>query len=538
MHPAGGHHGGQRAPGRRHHQCDPFIDAYVLSLTGADEDGALTGDLDITDDLTIVGATTGSPSDFRIFGKGDRVFNIHPGVTATIRGVTILSGHADVGGGIRNQGNLTLINSELLNNVADTNGGAIANLAGATLTVQNSGIFDNQASRSGGALFNTGTATLKNVTITSNSTTLACSGACGGGGVHVRGGTVAFQNVTIDHNSTAGAEGGGGIDVFGFQVGAATIRNTIVAQNSATALPNNSNCQGAITSAGHNLEFHPTAGATCSLNAALGDLIGPDPKLGGLKSSGGTQPGTRTRSLLAGSPAIDTAPRTWPDLKTLEVRILDNRDHVIWVRWDEQFDLFSLVDPATGAPGPPGTPGSPTTFETPFATLFLGNTGSTGTGPSGQSVTLTLSLSFKPLAAGRTYTIEVRATDDDGAVQGFDPAGTLTVGGPFDNDKDAHHKPRRLTEEQNQQRQRTDRSSLDDTRNEGNVLATRCDEDPPLAIIANRDGQVTIQLLYEAKKACRSTRAGDYLEASGEKQTEQLFEAHDVTITRGGERVR
>ena len=70
------------------------------------------------------------------------------------------------------------------------------------------------------------------------------------------------------------------------------------------------------------------------------------------------------------------------------------------------------------------------------------------------------------------------------------------------------------------------------------MLATRCDADPPLAIIANRDGQVTIQLLYEAKKACRSTRAGDYLEASGEKQTEQLFEAHDVTITRGGERVR
>ncbi len=53
----------------------------------------------------------------------------------------------------------------------------------------------------------------------------------------------------------------------------------------------------------------------------------------------------------------------------------------------------------------------------------------------------------------------------------FDPAGTLTAAGPFDNDKDAHHKPRRLTEEQ---KQRTDTSSLDDTRTEGNVLAVRC----------------------------------------------------------------
>jgi len=112
------------------------------------------------------------------------------------------------------------------------------------------------------------------------------------------------------------------------------------------------------------------------------------------------------------------------------------------------------------------------------------------------------------------------------------------VGGLVIKEDDDKNKPRRLTEEQKQQRQRTDRSSLDDTRNEGNVLATRCDEEPPLAIIANRDGQVTVQLLHEAKKACRSIRVGDYLEATGEKQTEQLFEAHDVTITRGGERVR
>ena len=31
---------------------------------------------------------------------------------------------------------------------------------------------------------------------------------------------------------------------------------------------------------------------------------------------------------------------------------------------------------------------------------------------------------------------------------------------------------------------------------------------------------------------------GDYLEADGEKQHEFLFEAHNLTITRGGRRVR
>ena len=97
---------------------------------------------------------------------------------------------------------------------------------------------------------------------------------------------------------------------------------------------------------------------------------------------------------------------------------------------------------------------------------------------------------------------------------------------------------RQLTEEQRQQRQRTDTSNLDDTRTEGNVVATRCDEDPPAVVIANRDGEVTIRLLYESAVRCRSILPGDYLEVDGEKVTEQLYEAHEVTITRGGQTVR
>jgi len=589
---------------------------YVLDRSGAGEDKADTGDLDITDDVTIIGATTtASPLGVRISGKDDRVFDIHPGATVKIQGVSILSGRADFGGGIRNRGNLTLIDSEVLNNVANRSGGGVENESGGTLTIQNSALFDNKALFSGGGLsVESGSASLTNVTFSGNTTDPVCAGFCGGGAIAVPGGTVSLQNVTINNNFSQGSTGGGGLLTVALASNV-QLRNTIVASNTAP-FSSRPNCQGPVFSRGHNLEFPVSASSQCGLIAGLADLIGLDPKLGALKNTGGTTPATRTRSLLAGSPAIDTgdnatcpandqrfvtrpqdgngdtvfvcdigafefspsvdaaftlpqtgllgsftlspsdprvepderlnetftwtvpAPRTWHDLKSLELRVGDDRDHLIWVRWDEQLDLFSLVDPATGAPGPPGTPGTPTTLETPFATLFLGDTRSTGTGPTGQSVTLTLSLSFKPITAGRSFKIEVRATDDNGPVQGFDPAGTLTVGGPFDNDKDAHHKPRRLTEEQKQQRQRTDTSSLDDTRNEGNVLATRCDEDPPLAIIANRDGQVIVQLLYEARKACRSIRAGDYLEASGEKQTEQLFEAHEVTVTRGGERVR
>jgi hypothetical protein len=42
-------------------------------------------------------------------------------------------------------------------------------------------------------------------------------------------------------------------------------------------------------------------------------------------------------------------------------------------------------------------------------------------------VTIEYNLSFKPQAAGRTFNVEVAATDDAGIQQGFEPVGTITV---------------------------------------------------------------------------------------------------------------
>jgi hypothetical protein len=93
------------------------------------------------------------------------------------------------------------------------------------------------------------------------------------------------------------------------------------------------------------------------------------------------------------------------------------------------------------------------------------------------------------------------------------------------------------TEEERQQRERTNNSGLDDYRNEGNVVEL-CPEDeaPACVYIVNRDGKVKVVLLGEAAKSARSIKIGDYLEADGEKIHEQLFEATDVTIRRGGRR--
>ena len=62
---------------------------YTLSITGTLEDLAATGDLDITDDVTITGA--GNRLTFIDGGAIDRVFEVHSG-TVTFTDVTIQNG--------------------------------------------------------------------------------------------------------------------------------------------------------------------------------------------------------------------------------------------------------------------------------------------------------------------------------------------------------------------------------------------------------------------------------------------------------------
>ena len=80
-------------------------DGYTLTIDGDDEDLNKTGDLDVTDDLVIVG--TGAPS---INGNIERAFQIHNGVSATFEGIWLTDGDAIYGGGLVNEGDLTLNN--------------------------------------------------------------------------------------------------------------------------------------------------------------------------------------------------------------------------------------------------------------------------------------------------------------------------------------------------------------------------------------------------------------------------------------------
>jgi hypothetical protein len=189
---------------------------YMLTLAGADEDAAATGDLDITTDLTIRGAGAGRTIiDASSFG--DRVFEVHGG-TVTISGVKIQNGASTAGGGIFNRGTLTVQDSTLSGNSAVDSGGGIFNPSGGTLTVQDSTLSGNYSVSDlgnptyGGGIFNRGTLTIQDSTLSGNysDTTddfFPSVPFSQGGGIY-NSGTAAVQDSTLSGNS-AGTFGGG-----------------------------------------------------------------------------------------------------------------------------------------------------------------------------------------------------------------------------------------------------------------------------------------------------------------------------------------
>jgi CSLREA domain-containing protein len=184
------------------------------------------------------------------------------------------------GGGIHvDNGSLTLVRSTLAGNDVGVGGGATS-------------MNDNGG---GGIYMDGGNLTAVNSTITDNEVHVpAFVIDNGGGGIFTSGATASLVNVTLSHNEATGGmmDSGGGLYRDG---GAVKARGTIIAKNTADV---SSNCFGAVSSQGRNLED----AKTCGLTGAT-DIVGVDPLLGALAANGGP---TRTRALGKLSPAIDT----------------------------------------------------------------------------------------------------------------------------------------------------------------------------------------------------------------------------------------
>jgi CSLREA domain-containing protein len=299
---------------------------YTLTIAGAGENANATGDLDITDDLTINGdgeGTTIIQAGTNSTNGIDRVLYVYAGAIVEINDVRIRYGSlADIqcGGGIRNDGTLTLNNTRVSSNTAPAaaGGGGICNVG--TLTLNNSTVGYNDAA-AGGGIDNFGTLRLNNSTVNDNKATTAgginnrgtltldnctVSGndAGGyGGGIANWSGTLTLNNSTIADNTADddnnGFGDGGGVYVSG---GTANVMNTIIADNQDRGGEAH-DCSGILTSQGYNLfEW----GIGCSIiGDTTGNINGADPDLGLLAANGGA---TRTHALQTGSPAIERIP--------------------------------------------------------------------------------------------------------------------------------------------------------------------------------------------------------------------------------------
>lgn len=273
---------------------------YTLSLAGKGEDFAATGDLDVRDDLAIVGRD--SSNTFLDAAGTDRAFDVLAGVRLEIVGITIANGHAgaEAGGGIRAAGELSLTRAVVRDGVAGE-GGGIAGLGSASLLdIVQSSILANGSTGQGGGIYSEGVVNLINSTLSGNVASLL-----GGGGLYAHEDSVGtVSNSTIAFNEAKAGKGGGvfvASEPF-ISIDHPVFENTIVAANTA---PSEKDCSGAANSAGHNLLGD---GSGClDFGGHPGDLEGTagtplDPGLLPLAATGGPTPVHRPDT---GSPAID-----------------------------------------------------------------------------------------------------------------------------------------------------------------------------------------------------------------------------------------
>ncbi|MBA2591812.1 MAG: right-handed parallel beta-helix repeat-containing protein [Pseudomonadota bacterium] len=263
-----------------------------------------------------------------------RIVAVDPNGDLSLRDITLSGGAAAgdgdrPGGGVFNEGALTLINSTVSGNSAGTHGGGLYNTG--TLTLTNSTVAGNFADSLGGGVFSFGALALTNSTVSGNSARYGGGAASGGvgtlanstvsgnfagsfGGGVLSSGALALTNSTVSGNSAA--FDGGGVRNFG----TLTLTNSTISGNSAASQGpevfnvsgDQSTPGGIIISNGFNLFGHDgLAGVDGVVSGVPGasDLVPAIPLTAildpALAANGGS---TRTHALVSGSPAIDAIP--------------------------------------------------------------------------------------------------------------------------------------------------------------------------------------------------------------------------------------
>ena len=288
----------------------------------------LSGPLTLGKNVTIDGSAAPGLS---ISGNDTvRVFEVNAGTTATVKYLNVTNGFGwQLGGGILNNGSLTLDHVNVTDNTMATNagdywqgGGGIYNGGGATFNLIDSTVSNNHAAWSGGGVysfFNStnniirstisgnvsndvggGIRSLGNFSIVDSTISGNTSTGWYGGALFVTDGIVHVTNSTLANNVSPA---GGPADVF---VGTFTAANATLTFTNSIISSTQSNCffapwgGGLVTlTADHNNLF---TDASCFVGSS--DLVRANAGLGPLADNGGP---TWTHALLPDSPAIDAA---------------------------------------------------------------------------------------------------------------------------------------------------------------------------------------------------------------------------------------
>jgi peptidyl-Asp metalloendopeptidase len=116
----------------------------------------------------------------------------------------------------------------------------------------------------------------------------------------------------------------------------------------------------------------------------------------------------------------------WVLLKDATIRFAESdRNDAMQIVFNEASRTFGIFKGTRFEGG--FAAGTDVDLDTHEAILYLKDSQVLGTGPAGSSVTLRLVMAFKPPARGDTYAVQIKLTDDNGYVQGFDTLGRVTV---------------------------------------------------------------------------------------------------------------
>jgi len=287
----------------------------------------------VSRDVTIRGLGAGKTvvqSHDELKQSPERVFLVQEGVTTVLRGLTIRHGRSSVrednGGGILNDGALTVVDCIITKNAANGGAGICSN---GTLIVINSSIRGNvseaiaqpglRCGSGAGILSRVGELTVVNSTIGGNQAGVRSKGT--GGGIRVGcKSTAVISNCTISGNESVVY--GGGIVVMG----TARLVNCTIANNASKSEGSGVYVRGTLDFVNTIVANNRGTGGSCFVTSkderggagtiginrhnliddgACDPYLSGDPMLGPLADNGGP---TMTHALLPGSPAIDAVP--------------------------------------------------------------------------------------------------------------------------------------------------------------------------------------------------------------------------------------